>query len=128
MALSHDGYNFESAKHGAVEYGELETPLIVAEFNGVVGVSVIADEPKGQLLRCRAWIDGYASLTLVQDAVDAIQAKQGTLTGTLTVTGGAADTIERCTFSKFTPERPFLDGSGVHGWVCRGILAWIRRG
>lgn len=128
MALSHDSYGFEGAKHGVIEFGALETPLIVSQFNGVYGVGIIADESKGQTIWCRAWIEGFETLALCMAAVDAIQLQQGQLTGTLNVSGPAAMQIEKCTFASFEPERPFYDGSLQHGWVCRGRLAWIRRG
>lgn len=128
MALLHDAYTFESAKHGVLEFGPLETPLIQSQFNGVYGIGIIADESKVQQVWCRAWIEGYESVALLQAAVDAIQLKQGQLTGTLTVSGPAAIEVPKCTFAAFDPERPFFDGALVHGWVCRGRLVWIRRG
>lgn len=128
MALSHDSYSFEGARHGVIEFGPLDTPLIVVGFSGVYGVSVIADDHKAQPISCRAWIEGFETLQGLQNAIDEIHLRQGKLTGTLTVSGPAAQQIQRCTFAAFEPERPFFDGSGVHGWVCRGRLTWLRRG
>lgn len=127
MALSQDGYSFEDCEHGIVQHGPLDTPLIFGAFNGVNGVSIIADEPKAQPISCRAVLQDHATFEDLQDAIDALQYQQGRLTGTLTVTGTVAREFPKCTFAAFDVERVFKDGSGVHDWCCFGRLVWIRR-
>lgn len=129
MALIHDGYGFEGARHGIVRFGPLETPLHIGRFNGVNGVSVIADEPKDQVIFCdEVWLRDYETQQGIKDAIDAIQLQQGKLTGTLFVTGPAELEVPKCTFASFECELEFFDGTGQHGWVCRGRLTWLRRG
>lgn len=127
MALTQDAYLFEDCEHGIVQEGPLLTPLIFGRFNGVNGVSIIADESKEQMIFCRAVLEDYADLDALDQALGALRFQQGKLTGTLTVSGAIAQEFPKCTFVGFEIERKFYDGSNVHDWCAFGRLVWIRR-
>lgn len=127
MALEQDAYQFEDVEHGIVQEGPLTTPLIVGAFNGVLGVSIIADESKEQMIFCRAVLQGYDDLPELDQAIGALRFQQGKLTGTLTVSGDIDQEFKKCTFVAFELERKFYDGSGVNDWCAFGRLVWIRR-
>lgn len=131
MSLSHDGYAFLSVPHGPiVAEGPFELPIVPGQFFGVAGESHIIGEPYGRNLSCELTLQGYASIAALETALRALDAKAGSLTGTLTETIGAnSRTFPQTTFIGFqqSPPGPFLDGSGVYGWVCFGRLIWRQR-
>lgn len=127
MALEQDGFAFEDCEHDTLLPGPLRTPLIIGAFNGVLGVSIIADESKEQPISCRCVLQDYDTLAELETSIDALRFQQGKLSGTLSVTGNLAREYQRCTFVAFDVERIFYDGSGVHDWCCFGRLTWLRR-
>lgn len=130
MALSHDGYSFESADHDPIlPASEHELPIVVGQFFGVNGESHIIGEPVGRELFCAITLDGYNTNTLLQAAINTLSSKAGQLTGTLTETiSSNSRTFSQCTFLGFFPSGPpFVDGSGVNGWVQSGFLRWRQR-
>lgn len=131
MSLSHDGYSFLGVPHGTiVAETPFEMPIVLGQFFGVTGEAHIIGEPYGRDLSCELTLQGYASITALQAAIDALDARAGVLTGTLTETiSGNSRTFPQTTFIGFqqAPPGPFLDGSGVYGWVCFGRLLWRQR-
>jgi hypothetical protein len=74
-----------------------------------------------------AWMQfvGYTSHNLIQAAIETMNAQIGEF-GTVTYTVGTdIKTFGNSIFMGFTPEEdPWLDGSGINGWNCRGKLTW----
>lgn len=126
MSLSHDSYDFLAQPHGVVTpTADPELRLHVGSFFGVKGESHITGEVGGQDLICEIFLEGYATLPLLQTDVDALNARKGTLTGTLTETIDGNDrTFPQCTFLGFQPAGPpFRDGV-TNNWVQFGTLLW----
>jgi hypothetical protein len=131
MSLSQDSFDFLDAKHGLVKPATTpELPIVVAQFMGVNGESHLVGEPMGQDLYCDITADGYATKADLDDDLDIMRTKIGKLTGTLVeVHGASTRNWAQCTFLGFQiyPESPFLDGSGVNGWVAKIRLLWRQR-
>lgn len=131
MALSHDGYSFESiTDHGdLVSQTPNELPIVTARFFGVKGEAQLVGETYGRDVYCRARLFGYSTAALLKAAVANIRARQGKLLGTLTVTGNLAQSLTEMTFVDVIEPDPGaqLDGSGVNGWHQEIILRWRRR-
>lgn len=131
MSLSHDSFAFFGlGTEGVIEeIGPHQLPIAVGQFFGVVGESHIIGETYGVDLRCSFRFQGYNTITLLRTDKKTLESKIGKLTGTLTQTiSGNANAYEDCTFLGFAPLRPpFLDGSGVYGWVQFGHLFWRQR-
>jgi hypothetical protein len=131
MALSHDGYNFESiTDHTDLVSGTpAQLPIVPGQFFGVKGEAHLIGETYGQDLYCTALLFGYNTAALLKAAVKRIRDKQGKLTGTLTVSGNLAQSHAQCTFLEVIEPEPGAqyDGSGQHDWRQRIVLKWRRR-
>ncbi len=133
MSIVHDGITLAvDDHHGLVTpVAAHELPIAVAKFFGVNGEGhIVAGGQYGRELVCDIMFDGYASRAALQAALDLMDSYPRTpLTGTVVQTIGADVKEEKhCTFIGFLPSRPpFLDGSGVHGWVQFGTLRWRQR-
>lgn len=103
-----------------------QLPITVAQFAGVKGESHIVDEPKGRDLVCRYTMDGFVSRAALDDAINLIHAEAGKQ-GTIEISGNLAREIPNCTFLGFVHQEAFIDGSGVNGFVVRGLLRWRQR-
>lgn len=131
MSLSQNSFTFLSAKHmPVIPPGMPDLPIVVGQFMGVKGESHITGELWGQDLFCDASIDGYSTKAALETSLDTLRVKAGRLTGTLIeVIGAGTRNWEQCTFIGFNiyPPGPFLDGSGVNGWVAFLRLLWRQR-
>lgn len=131
MSLSHSSFTFFSlATDGViVESAPHQLPIVIGQFLGVLGENHIIGETYGCDLRCSFRFQGYDSLDLLRADKKTLESKIGKLTGTLTQTIGANTyRFQECTFLGFAPSGPpFLDGSGVYGWVQFGNLFWRQR-
>lgn len=129
MTLSHDGYGFESAPHDPVRYaGAPELQLIVRQFVGVLGESHDIGETQGRELVCRIRLDGYATTTALQAAIETLESKAGALTGTLTETiGGNNRTWEQCTFLGVELPRDIFNDPNQNWTQLDAILRWRQR-
>lgn len=129
MSLSQDAFSFLNAPHLPVVGGRFDLPITVGQFFGVRGESHIIGEPYGRDLSCEITLQNYATIALLEAALHHYAIRAGRLTGTLTETlGGFSRQFPKCTFLGFEPgSEPFVDGSGVHGWVMFGRLLWRQR-
>lgn len=120
MAIDHVGYNFESPLHQTVRHGAFEFPITVTKFFGVWGEQHLSGKPSGRELTLDITLE-KSDADDMDAAISAIAEKVGQF-GDLDVGTG---TFQNCTFLGFNPsESPWQDGSGVHGFICRGTLAW----
>ena len=113
--------------HGAMNEGPWNMPIQTLSVPGAIGVSHLIDETKERQLSCPFRIHGYASYALCKAALDAVDAVNGKLTGTVTITGTLASTYTNCTFIGFDRGQIKYDGSGQNGWWVEGRLVWIQR-
>lgn len=130
MSLSHDSFTFFSNPEGVIQVVQPHQPAIaVGAFFGVIGESHIIGEPQGADLACEYRFQNYNTIATLRSAEKTLEANYGKLTGTLTQTiSGNTREYKETTFIGFRAfEAPFLDGSGAHGWVMRGILLWRQR-
>lgn len=130
MSLSHSSFTFFSNPSGTIQVLDPHRPAIsVGQFFAVNGESHIIGETHGADLGCEYRFQGYNTVTLLRDDEKTLESKYGKLTGTLTQTiSGNTRTYQQCTFIGFRAfESPWLDGSGVNGWIMRGILLWRQR-
>jgi hypothetical protein len=130
MSLSHSGFSFFSNPSGVIEeVTPHQLPIVIQQFLGVNGESHIIGETYGCDLRCEFRFQGYNNIALLRADKKTLEGKQGKLTGTLTQTiSGSDSSYQQCTFLGFAGTgAPFLDGSGVHGWVQFGYLFWRQR-
>lgn len=130
MAISHDGYTFAGlTHHGDIVSPPAETPVVTGQFFGVKGEGMIVGERYGRDLMCQAHLVGYENAANLKAAIQAIRNKQGKLTGTITVTGNLAQTLQSCTFLEVQEPEPgaMYDASGVNGWHQQIVLKWRQR-
>lgn len=130
MSLSQNSFVFFSNPSGVIQVIEPHRPVIaVGQFFGVIGESHIIGDPHGADLACEYRFQNYSTIANLRTHEKNLEARYGKLTGTLTQTIAGADrAYKQCTFIGFRSfEPPFLDGSGVNGWVMRGILLWRQR-
>jgi len=113
------------ALHGSIKAGQWDRSESVQTFFAVVGEYRLQGRQHGRDLTTWCETFGYANRALLQDAVDAINAYQGDSGSVVCTIGGVDTTFLNCVFQGFeTDEEPWLDGSGVNGWVVRGTLKW----
>lgn len=130
MSITHSSFTFFSNPSGTIQVAEPHAPPIaIGQFFGVHGESHIIGETYGADLICEYRFQGYSTIALLRTDEKTLESKIGKLKGTLTQTISGNDrAYQQCTFLGFRPfEPPFLDGSGVNGWVMRGILLWRQR-
>lgn len=130
MALSQDGFTFAGlTHHGDIIPAPAETPIVQGKFFGVQGEGNIVGERYGRDLICEVHLTGYASASALKAAIDTIRAKQGKLTGTITVTGNLAQAVTSATFLEVSelPPGVMKDASNVNGWHARCTLRWRKR-
>lgn len=126
MAITHGSETF-SYLHGVILESKAEMPLYIGRFAGVRGEEHITDRPKGKMLQARYHINGFASATLLQAHLEAIDNLAGVLTGALAITGTAAASYGYATFLGFEPDAPAqIDGKN-NLWFINGTLKWRRR-
>lgn len=131
MGISHGGYTFEGIDSHSMPLAERpETNDVTDQFMGIKGESEITDSPHGRDIRIRADFIGYSTYALLSAAMSRVEAKQNQITDqTLTFTpiqaGEDPATFVHCTFKGVDYDgEPFLDGSGVNGWIQRTTLMW----
>lgn len=117
--------------HGlVVPVGPPDVPIVAHIFGDVEGVQHMIGQPGEQRVRAQVTYTGFASYAAAMTWHNTLYRKAGQLTGEIIVTGSSANwTSPPATFLGFAPtEAPFPDGSGVHGYVLRGLLLWTVRG
>lgn len=128
MAIVHDTFTFFDHKHGLIsERGTGRLPMVRGQFFGVRGEAYIIGRQYGTALSCELILDQYDSLAALGNAVVALKALQGVLTGTLTeqTAGGFTRSWPNTVFVGFEETRPvFLDGTGESGYVQFTRLFW----
>lgn len=131
MSLSHNGYTYLGhATDSVIVAGSVpDLQMQRFQFFGLQGEAHVIGESSGVDLSCEFTLQGYNTHALLMSDVGALAGKVGKLTGTLTQTiGGNSNTYPKCTFLGYVAsEPPFLDGSGVNGWVSHGRLFWRQR-
>lgn len=126
MAITHGSFVFTHDHGDVAPFGPLDMAVSIGQFAGVKGESHIVDKPKGRELGCRYTMDGFETRAALEAAIKQIHDHQGE-DGTITITGNLARELPKCTFVGFAHGEAFWDGSGVNGWVVRGMLRWRQR-
>ena len=124
MSFTHHDVLFEGL-HGTFTPGPIEPRIQVDEFPGVRGVTTLSSPSGSRPLSVDYTISGFATRALILAHIDAINRYIGQLTGD--ILSDVGESFLKCTLVGYQHEVPFLDGSGVHGWVARGRLMWIQR-
>lgn len=130
MSLSQNSYGFLSKDHSMIRAAAaFDLPIAVGAFFDVEGESHIIGSRQGRNLFCEITLDDYSTTTALETAVDELQSKVGTLTGTITETiSGNTRTFPACTFLGFVEQgEAFFDGASQK-WVQFGRLLWRQRG
>lgn len=131
MALSHGGLAFDPTHllHGGLVDGPWDVPLTVHRFPGVAGEDHLTNPPLGRDLSCGVALVDFDTAQQARDWVDLVNARAGTLTGTLTVTGTLACVEKNCTFLGLAVEPPGVRYDPASGkFRARGLLRWRQRG
>ena len=127
MALSQDGYEFETPTHGRVVPTSRPNRIVRGQWFGVVGEANAVDSQKGQMLTCECWYE-KASYTLLVDVMDDLRAQADTpLTGDLAVTGDFAHTFSDCTFAGVSRVITPPSKHAATTWWMTLELQWIKR-
>ena len=125
MTVLLDGYIFPVAFHGTPLLPPYTRPIVEQSFWGISGVQVLVGQTQSRSLTLNATLSRYSSvLDLMHRVSDMDNQLRDGLSGTLVV-----DNVyyPDCLFSGWRPSAPpFLDGSGVNGWVQSGELAWLQ--
>jgi hypothetical protein len=107
--------------HGSIKPGPYDAARVTQRWFGAVGEVILTGKLSGRDLTCWLQLTGYSShanlhagIVTLNDEINAA--------GTLDVHGLQFLNV---IFNGFTPEEdPWLDGSGVNGWNCKGILSF----
>jgi hypothetical protein len=130
MGLSQEGFTFGGSNnlHGALSSMPADTPIQIQRVAGLKGETHLIDRAKGRTFTLKCKLRDYSTWSFLMGALDGIDENVGLLTGTLTVTGNAAATVNRATFARCERlSKPRYDGSGQHGWNVDIELTWIQR-
>lgn len=124
MSITHDGTTF-AGDHYKIQADMPEIEMQVAKFAAVNGESHIVGKPGGRNLWTSYTVRGFATATLLESHITAINILAGTLTGTVTnvITG---ESYGRCTFRGYEVAERFYDPGG-NAWVAQGRLVWRQR-
>lgn len=105
---------------------------MTAQFFGVRGESHLIGERCGRLLSCELTLE-YSSEANLFAAIQTLDDKLGTLTGTLTVVSGSTYTFEECTFTNYVmlpadqQGNTFFKDAAGNQWVAFVRLFWRQR-
>jgi len=126
MSMTLDGFTF-THRHGKIVEGPIQQAFQVNSYPGTKGVSIFADRTKSRELSCEYTIDG-ASESQLYTALEAIDAEQGKLDGTLQITGTFSGSYSNVTFTGYARERNAeYSSGGIVGFVQHGRLTFIQR-
>jgi hypothetical protein len=111
--------------HGTIQPKPWDESRSVQTWFGVTGEYHLFGRLHGRDFQAWMQFVGYTSHNLIQGAIESMNAQIGEF-GTVTYTVGSdIKTFSNCIFRGFTPEEdPWLDGSAINGWNCRGLLVW----
>lgn len=112
-----------AALHGSIKPGAWAYSRVTQTFFGVVGEQNLIGEKHSRDLT--AWVlpSGYATHLLLHDGIETVNGYIGTSGSMVCTIGADIKTFTNCIFEGFeTEEDPWLDGSGVNGWMVRGIM------
>ena len=122
-----DGYNYgtggtnPNGVHGDLVVPPYERHEYVQTFWGVIGAAVMYSQPTVRILTCDFTAQNFTDEIVLRQHIAELQSHISD-NGTLIVNGTR---WPLCAFLGFTPNGPpFKDGSGVHGWVQFGRLAF----
>lgn len=132
MAFSHapNSYTYEGITlHGVLKIKPHHVRKTNSTFYGVRGVSHIIDDIHHQEYEAKdCWLRGYATQALLKAAIDNLRIKTAEpLTGTLTVTGTAAGTYTRMTFTGFFIDEVMQYDPLSGTWIAKLVLQWEQR-
>lgn len=112
----------------SVRPGIWDAPLQEWAFSGIDGVTHQVDYRKARDLEVIVRLRGYASHASLRGGIEQLNANINNLLGSVTIPGPLGGTYVACTFRGYRElAAPFLDGSGVHGWISTGALMWRQR-
>jgi len=107
--------------HGSIKPGPYDAARVTQRWFGAVGEVIFTGKLSGRELTCWLQLTGYASHGLLHAGIVVLNDEINT-SGTLDVDGLEFLNV---VFNGFTPEEdPWLDGSGVNGWNCKGTLSF----
>jgi len=115
---------FDSTIHETPNVPMWEYQRIRQTFFGVAGEVVFLGAAEGRDITIVYTMTGHSSHDDLQDGIAQFNLALGE-SGDLIIDlgGGDTTTYTNCIFYGFEPqETPWLDGSGVNGWQCKGTL------
>jgi len=132
MAFSHapDSYTYEGITlHGVLKPKPHHARKTNSEFYGVQGVSHIVDDLHHQVYEAKdCWLRGYATQAALATAISNLRVQTAVpLKGTLTVTGTAAGTYTKMTFTGFYIDEIMQYDPLSTNWIARIVLQWEQR-
>ena len=113
--------------HGVMECEEWQQPLQALAVPGLIGSTHLLDYRKSRTISIEARHHGYASYAALSTAMEALDALNQALTGTVVLSGSLVAEHANCTFMGFKRGTPRFDGSGNNGWWIEGRFHWIQR-
>ena len=113
--------------HGVMECEEWTQPVQALAVPGLIGSTHLLDYRKSRSLSIEIRAHGYSSYANLNTALEALDALNQTLTGSVVLSGALVATHANCTFMGFKRGTPRFDGSGNNGWWIEGRLHWIQR-
>lgn len=111
--------------HGVMERGPWRQPIQSYELPGVVGVGHMIDGRKERSLSVEMIDRSFASYEALEDAMAEYDDQNGTLTGTINMSGELEATFQNCTFVGATYDKIKWDPNWEY--YVRATLHWIQR-